>query len=225
VDAADAGRLAPRGARRVAVLIGPVLIAGCVLFALRGFAFGSGLTNQHPDLLTFWLPRWTFLGDSVVAGRIPLWNPFEMAGTPFAADPQSGWLYLPWMLLSWLLPCGEGLRAFIVLQPILAGLGLFWFMRMERLHRIAATVGGLSLAMMVAASNLAISLPFAATLAWTPFILVGASGFLSKRRWFTRLGWLAPASPPDGCRNTAASAPRAVRRSPEASPARPPAPH
>jgi hypothetical protein len=170
---------------------GPALIVASVLIAMRGFAFANLLSNQHPDVLSFWLPRSCLLGRSLAAGHVPLWNPFEMAGTPFAADPQSGWLYLPWMLLSWLLPCGAGLRAFIVLQPILAGLGLYWFLRKERLHRICATVGGLSLAMMVAASNLAISLPFAATLAWTPFVLVGASGFLSKRRWFARLGWLA----------------------------------
>jgi hypothetical protein len=114
-----------------------------------------------------------------------------MLGSPFAADPQSGWLYLPNMLLSWLFGCGGGLRAFIVLQPILGGLGLHWFLRKEGLHRVAATAGGLSLAMMVAASNVGISLPFAGTLAWTPFVLVAASGFLSAARWSRRLLWLA----------------------------------
>lgn len=177
--------------RTAGAAAGPALIGASVLIAMRGFAFADALSNQHPDILSFWLPRSCLLGRSLAAGHVPLWNPFEMAGTPFAADPQSGWLYLPWMLLSWLLPCGAGLRAFIVLQPILAGLGLYWFLRRERLHRITATVGGLSLAMMIAASNLAISLPFAATLAWTPFVLVGASGFLSNRRWSGRLGWLA----------------------------------
>ena len=75
------------------------LILGSVLFALRGFVVGGALTNQHPDLLTFWLPRWAFLGDAVARGTIPLWNPFEMAGYRFAADPQSGWLYVPPMPL------------------------------------------------------------------------------------------------------------------------------
>ena len=177
--------------RAAGVAAGPALIVAPVLIAMRGFAFANLLSNQHPDVLSFWLPRSCLMGRSLAAGHVPLWNPFEMTGTPFAADPQSGWLYLPWMLLSWLLPCGAGMRAFIVLQPLLAGLGLYWFLRKERLHTVAAAVGGLSLAMMVAASNVAISLPFAATLAWTPYVLVGASGFLSERRWFPRLGWLA----------------------------------
>jgi hypothetical protein len=89
VDAADASRLAPH---RLVTWLGPILILASVLFALRGFLVDGALTNQHPDLLTFWLPRWSFLGDAAAAGRIPLWNPFEMAGYRFAADPQSGWL-------------------------------------------------------------------------------------------------------------------------------------
>lgn len=180
--------------RFAAAIAGPALIVVSVLVALRGFAFADLITNQHPDILSFWLPRSCFMGRSLAAGHVPLWNPFEMAGTPFAADPQSGWLYLPSMLTSWLFGCGGGLRAFIVLQPILAGLGLFWFLRKEGLVRIAATVGGLSLAMMIAATNVAVSLPFAGTLAWTPFVLVGASGYLRAERWSRRLPWLALAA-------------------------------
>jgi hypothetical protein len=176
-----------------ATVAGPALIIATVLIALRGFAFGGLLSNQHPDVLSFWLPRSCLMARSLSAAHVPLWNPFEMAGTPFAADPQSGWLYLPWMLTSWLFGCGDGLRAFIVLQPILAGLGLYWFLRREQLSRVAATAGGLSLAMAIATSNVAISLPFVGAIAWTPFVLVGASGFFGSPTW-SRLGWLALAA-------------------------------
>jgi hypothetical protein len=191
VDAADASPLAPRAARWVAVWLGPALIAASVVFALRGFAFGSGLTNQHPDLLTFWLPRWSFLGDSVAAGQIPLWNPFEMAGYRFAADPQSGWLYAPPMLLFSLFSPGPALRLSIVLDPLLAGLGMYAFLRKETLGRAAASAGGLVLAMMMSTSTIAISLPFAGALAWTTVLLVAASGYRRAERWSGRLAWLA----------------------------------
>ncbi len=181
----------PSRARRLVVAAGgPALIVASVLVALRGFAFLPLLTNQHPDILTFWLPRSCLLGDALRAGHVPLWNPFEMAGTPFAADAQSGWLSLPTMALSWAFGCGDGLRAQIVLNPILAGLGLWWFLRKEGLGRLAATAGGLSLAMAIAASVVAISMPFAGTLAWTPLALVGASGFFTSDGW-RRFGWLA----------------------------------
>jgi hypothetical protein len=191
VDAADASRLAPRAAGRLASWLGPVLIVGSVLFALRGFVVGGGLTNQHPDLLTFWLPRWSFLGESVAAGRIPLWNPFEMAGYRFAADPQSGWLYAPPMLLFSLFSPGPALRMFIVLDPLLAGLGMYVFLRKESLERAAATAGGLVLAMMISTSTIAISLPFAGALAWAAVLLVAASGYRRAEAWSGRSAWLA----------------------------------
>src|SRR5438093_10712508 len=78
--------------RPVAAWAGPALILGFTLFAFRGFVFHDRLTNEHPDLLAFWLPRWTFLGRMIAAGHVPVWNPFEMAGYRFASDPQSGWL-------------------------------------------------------------------------------------------------------------------------------------
>jgi hypothetical protein len=173
-----------------AAVAGPALIVVCVLIALRGFAFLPNLTTQHPDILSFWLPRSCLMGSALADGRVPLWNPFEMAGTPFAADAQSGWLYLPSMLTSAAFGCGDGLRVFILLNPILAGLGLWWFLRKEKLGPVAATVGGLALAMAAAASIIAISLPFAGLLAWTPFALVGASGFFSSRGWM-RFVWMA----------------------------------
>jgi hypothetical protein len=184
----------PATARRLLnAAAGPTLIVGSVLIALRGIAFLPNLSDQHPDILSFWLPRSCMLGRAIADGHVPLWNPFEMSGTWFAADPQSGWLSLPVMASSWVFGCGGGIRALIVLNPILAGLGLFWFLRKEGLGRIAATAGGLSISMAVSASILAISLPFAGTLAWTPLILVGASGFFARSGWM-RLAWLALAA-------------------------------
>jgi len=186
---------APAGARpwaeRLASLAGPLLIVACVLVATRGYLLTPRLTNDHPDILAMWLPHLCFLGKSLPAGHIPLLNPYQMAGMPYASDPQSGWLSLAPMALFAGFSCGTALRLFIVLNPLVAGLGLFWFLRKEGLHRVSATVGGLSFAMIMAASSVALSLPFAGTLAWTPLVLVGASGFLHARSAAARLGWLA----------------------------------
>jgi hypothetical protein len=177
--------------RLVAACAGPLTIVFGVLFALRGFAFHPLLTNRQPDLLTFWLPRFAFLGRSLAAGHIPLWNPYEMLGYRFAADPQSGWLYAPAMALFAAMSPGAAIRGLIVFNPLLAGLGLYWFLRKESLSRPAATAGALSLAMLMSASEMAIELPFAGFLAWTTIVLVGASGYRQARRWSRRLAWLA----------------------------------
>jgi hypothetical protein len=170
---------------------GPALIVACVLFAMRGLVFRNFLSGQHPDILAFWLPRFCYLGQALRAGHVPVWNPLQFAGIPFAADPQSGWLYAPPMALFSTLSCGTALRMMIVLQPLLAGLGLHWFLRTEQLHRAAATAGGLSAAMMISTSGVGLSLPFDAMLAWLPFVLVGAGGFLRASSLPRRLGWLA----------------------------------
>ncbi|MFM8998933.1 MAG: hypothetical protein ACKOKE_02485, partial [Actinomycetota bacterium] len=174
-------------------LVGPGIIVASVLVALRGFALGGALSDQHPDLLTFWLPRSCLLGDALRAGRLPLWNPHELAGTPYLADPQSGWLSLLWMVLPTLLGCGAGLAAIIVVQPLLAGLGMHWFLRREGLGRPAATAGGLGLAMLLAQSKLAISMPFAGAIAWIPLLLTGAAAF-ARASGSRRLPWLGLAA-------------------------------
>ena len=198
VAAADvAPREASRSAegarwRRVGMACaGPALIVAGVLFALRGFAFHPLLTNDHPDVLAFWLPRFSYLGRELSAGHLPLWNPNEMLGYRFAADPQSGWLYVPPMLLFSTLSPGAAMRALIVFNPLLAGLGMFWFLRKESMARPVATVGGLCLGMLMSTSDMAISMPFAGSLAWTTVALVGASGYRQADRWSRRLAWLA----------------------------------
>jgi hypothetical protein len=178
-------------ARRIAAAWGgPLLIAIWVLAALRGFVGGGHLSGAHPDLLTFWLPRWTFLGRSIAAGHIPLWNPYEMAGYRFAADPQSGWLYLPPMALFSTLGSAAALNTFIVFNPLLAGLGVYAFLRVEGLSRPPATAGGLALAMTMSASTIAVSLPFAGALAWTAVVLLAAAGYRRSRRWSRRWLWM-----------------------------------
>ncbi|HEY7400813.1 MAG TPA: hypothetical protein VH989_07930 [Actinomycetota bacterium] len=175
-------------------LAGPALIVACVLFALRGFAFRPYVTNQHPDILAFWLPRFSFLGRSLASGHVPLWNPFEMTGTRFAADPQAGWLYATPMALFSILSPGTAMRAFIVVNPLLAGLGMFWFLRKEALGRLSATLGGLALAMPMATSIVAVAMPFAGAIGWTTIVLAAASGYRQANGSAGRLAWLGLAA-------------------------------
>jgi hypothetical protein len=173
----------------VAAAAGPVLIVAATLLVLHDFAFFGKISAQHVDPLAFWLPTHCFLGESLRSGHIPMWNPHVMGGLPFAADPQSGWMYLPAMALYTALPCGSAIRWFIVLQPLLAGLGTYWFLRSEGLSRPAGTVAGLMLALGMASSRLSLTLPFAGVLAWTPIMLACTSRLLRARSWATRIAW------------------------------------
>jgi len=180
------------GGRRVfEVLAGPLLIVGSVVVVLHLFLFSGLVSSQNSDTLALWLPTYCLMGKSLAAGHILAWNPYVMGGTPFAADPQSGWMYAPAMLLFTAASCGTALRLFVVLQPILAGLGLYWFLRSEGLSRAAATVGGLALALPVAGSKVGQSVPFSGSIAWTAILLAAASRMVRSPAWPRRLGWLA----------------------------------
>src|SRR4029079_18808853 len=63
--------------------------------------------------------------------------------------------------------------------------------RVERLSRVAATVGGLSLGMLMSTSEIAVSMPFAGSIAWTTVALIGAAGYRRADRWSRRIAWLA----------------------------------
>lgn len=178
----------------IARLAGPVLIVATALFMLRDFAFGGMVSAQHVDPLAIWLPLHCFLGKSLAAGHLPAWNPYTMGGVPFAADPQSGWLSLPVMALYTTLPCDAAIRWYVVIQPIIAGLAIHWFLRSEGVSRAGATVGGLLLAMAVASSRIALALPFAGTLMWSAVLLALGSRLLSARTWAGRIGWAAAAA-------------------------------
>jgi hypothetical protein len=191
-SAPDAGSRAGPGPRKLrggVAAAGPLAIVAVVLIVLHDVAFGGRVGSQHPDPLAFWLPSHCFLGHSLASGQVPVWNPHVMGGVPFAADPQSGWMYLPAMLLYWALPCGAAIRWFVILQPIVAGLGLFAFLRTEGLSRPSATVGGLTLGMAIAGSGLALSFPFAGSLAWTAVLLAALARWV-RAEGASRWGWL-----------------------------------
>jgi hypothetical protein len=175
-------------------LAGPLLIAGAVLIVDRDFAFGGRITYQHGDILSLVLPTYCFLGKGLAAGHIPAWNPTILSGMPFAADPQSGWMYAPAMLLFSALPCAAAIRWYIVLQPLLAGLAIYAFLRSEGLLRPAATLGGVALGLVIADSYISLSLALSATVAWTAVLLAAASRMLGSRTWPGRLAWMLAAA-------------------------------
>src|SRR5438128_7307180 len=181
----------PPALRVLSPAVGPLLIAAAVLIVTRGFWLQGRLSREHVDLLSFWLPRWCAMGKAVFAGHVPTWLPNQFGGVPFASDPQSGWAYIPVLLLFGTTSCARAFGLLITLNPLLAGLGMYAFFRGDRLSRPAATVGGLVMALVIAGSIVALSMPFAGALAWTAVALAGLSRLVHARRPAPIAGWLA----------------------------------
>ena len=106
--------------------------AVAALLALTGAGAWGFLSTENVfgwDAVTFFYPWYSSLGDALSNGDVPGWNPHQFSGTPFAADLQSGWAYLPAMLLFTLLPLVAAAAGFVLSHLLIAGLSAYAFAR------------------------------------------------------------------------------------------------
>ena len=139
----------------------------------------------------YWLHQYS--REHLLAGRLPLWNPYIYCGVPFAANPQASVFYLP----SWIhlfVPVIHAHKWMIALHVFLAGAFMYLLIRRHGPGRVAATVGGLPwmlggyLAANAAVGHLTVL--FAA--AWLPLILYFYDLALAtrRRRWVFWTGFV-----------------------------------
>ncbi len=111
--------------------------------------------------------------------QFPLWNPYSFAGSPLLANFQTGAFY-PLNIVFFLLPFSLAWSIFIILQPILGGIFLYWYLRSLKLHPIAATIGSISFIF----SGFAISWlewgNIFATILWLPLILLAKDKLIMR---------------------------------------------
>ena len=112
------------------------------------------------------------------------------SGTPFAANPLSGWTYLPAMVLFTLLPLATAARAYLILHPVLAGFGTFALARTLGIGRMGALLAGLAYANtgFLQVQN-ACCFAFASVYSWLPVALLGVELAVLSRRWYSRIAW------------------------------------
>lgn len=77
------------------------------------------------------------------SGRAPLWNPHQMCGTPFAANDQSAVFY-PLNAIYVLLPVWKAFEISTVVHVFLAGLFMFFFVRVLGVGRVGALSSGVA---------------------------------------------------------------------------------
>lgn len=76
-------------------------------------------------------------------GQIPWWNPYTFSGTSLAGNIQAAVFY-PFNILFFLFSFPVAWTILIVLQPMLAGIFLFWFLRNKDIHPLAALLGSIA---------------------------------------------------------------------------------
>lgn len=85
---------------------------------------------------------WRFIAiQQIKQGEWPVWNPYSFAGTPLLANLQSAPFY-PLNIFFFIFPFHSAWSLLVILQPVLAGLFLYLYLREMKLSRRAAVFGG-----------------------------------------------------------------------------------
>lgn len=80
--------------------------------------------------------------DDFKKGITPSWNPYNFSGTPIAANIQAGIWYPP-NVLFFLLPFQAAWTALIMLQPFLAAVFLYYYLRNNKIIPPVAAFAGI----------------------------------------------------------------------------------
>ncbi len=137
-------------------------------------------------------PRFFLLGERLRSADVPGWNPHQFAGTPFTADPESGWMYLPAMLLFTVLPMATAATVFIFAHFVLASLATYALSRVLGMTvpgaLVAATAHGFSGFFYYRSPCCTAHVQVAA---WLPLTLLSVELALRSRTWLSRVCWWA----------------------------------
>jgi hypothetical protein len=100
---------------------------GILLLFFWKLAF-THLILARGDTLLYFYPYWDYRAQSLLAGRLPLWNPYLFMGAPFLANSQAGVLYpLNWPLIYF--PAPIAVKISILLHLLIAASGAYAFAR------------------------------------------------------------------------------------------------
>jgi len=110
------------------------------------------LVNSSPvknpaisDVVNQIIPWKIFTIDQFKSGNIPLWNPYNLAGSPHLANWQSAVFY-PLNLLFLLFNWANAWGLFIISQPLLAGIFTYLYCQNLKLSKPASLIASISFA-------------------------------------------------------------------------------
>lgn len=99
--------------------------------------------NAMPDVITQIYPWKKLTIDTWKSGQVPLWNPYSFSGTAHAGNYQSA-VFSPFNLLFFVLPFIDAWSILILLQPLLAGLFMYLFVRSLDKSREASALAAIA---------------------------------------------------------------------------------
>jgi hypothetical protein len=142
------------------------------------------------DLVNFFVPMFSFLGQELRAGRIPGWNPHQFSGAPFAGDPQSGWMSLLVMGPFSLLPLAGAVWTMNLLHLLVLSTSTYLFGRLIGLSRAGALAAAVVYEFSLSWQRTECCPQITFALTWLPVMLLAAEMALRAATPLGRIGWL-----------------------------------
>lgn len=176
-------------ARRADAVALAVLVV-TILFGARDLLMDP--VRAGLDTLSFFWPTYAFLGEQLRSGNVPGWNPYQFSGVPFAADAESGWMYLPAMVIFTLMPLAVAFKVYAVAHIMIAGLGTYAYGRVIGLIPAGALVSAWAVSQGGLFSDRSrCCYTHIQVAAWIPIALLGVELAVRARRHRPRvLAWL-----------------------------------
>ncbi|MEP7287936.1 MAG: oligosaccharide flippase family protein [Chloroflexota bacterium] len=134
-----------------------------------------------------------FIRESIANHEIPLWNPYNFAGTPFLAAGQHSAMY-PFSAIYYVMPLEKAYGWFTVSQIWLAGLMMYLFARGLGIGRFGATIAAIAYQLSGFFLASVVFQMIIAAAAWFPFLLLMVEYTIRQRPLFgkpTVVPWVA----------------------------------
>jgi hypothetical protein len=139
-------------------------------------------TLSNADLFAITYPRLSHGFGRIANGESPLWDPTQLCGTPYWADPRNA-VMQPLNIVFRLIPIARAMAVHGFICLFLMGIGFVLWMRSLELRYMPALFAAIVFAFS-GVSSAAVARPeLANALAWTPFVLWTLHEFLER---FTR---------------------------------------
>ena len=163
--------------------------SAAVLMLVISLVFFAGVLVPPPgqvmaghDMIGNYYIYWNLVRDSLLTGRLPLWEPDIFGGFPFLAQPQQNTFYPPnWLNL--IVPVRVGVSLYMVFHVWLAVFGMFLFARIMGGRWLPSILAGLSFAFggLLAGRLWAGHQPVYAVFIWTPLMLAALAWAVERR--------------------------------------------
>jgi len=170
------------------------VVAVILLVVLPALVFGVPALLGHAvlpgDDLTQNFPLRVLAGHQLRSGQLPLYDPYIWSGAPLLGGWNAGAAY-PLTALFAVVPATAAWTLNLILTWVVAGLGMFFFLRALRLATGPALLGALTFAFAGAMSAQVSHFGLVAGMSWVPVELLGVLRLSQTRSTGSRPAWIA----------------------------------